>query len=136
MEIKSSIKIESNMKEVSEELERAVIRGLKAIGEKAVTYASRDCPVDTGRLRASITYALPDGSQSKPGREAEAGDAEMKGLPDDDTLVLGTNVVYAAPQEFNEKFIHKSGKAHFLRDSISTHGREYEDIMSASLKAK
>lgn len=132
---KSEVKIEDNSAAIKKELEAAIIRGLKAIGEEAEGYAKKDCPVDTGRLRASITYAV-EGYQSAPGREAESGDSEKHGEPDKNSLVLGTNVEYAEMQEFIESFRHTSGKAHFLRDAISTHNKKYESIMKAALKAK
>lgn len=44
--------------EILEALKNAVERGPMAIGEKAVGYAQDKCPVDTGRLRGSITYAV------------------------------------------------------------------------------
>lgn len=135
----SEVNIKSNVNAVKEETARAILRGLKAIGEKAIDYAKGDCPVDSGRLRNSITYAVSDGTQgganNKDKAKAEAEDYAMHGTPQVNTLVIGTNVVYAPPQEFSETFIHTTGKAHFLRDAISTHGDEYKKTMEASIKA-
>lgn len=46
---------EDNSGEILKAFENAVQRGLEAIGETAEGYAKDDCPVDTGRLRNSIT---------------------------------------------------------------------------------
>lgn len=137
--INATLNITNNSKAIKDEVAHAILRGFKAIGEKAETYAKKDCPVDTGRLRNSITYVVSDGFQAgannSGGEPAKEADYKPHGRPDENTLVLGTNVVYAPPQEFCETFNHTSGKAHFLRDAISTHGDEYRKTMEASLKA-
>lgn len=51
---------EDNSGEILKAFENASHRGLKAIGETAEGYAKRDCPVDTGRLRNSITNQVKD----------------------------------------------------------------------------
>lgn len=139
MQTGANVKIKNNVKEVQAEVAHAILRGFKAIGEKAIDYAKGDCPVDSGRLRNSITYAVSDGTQgganNKDKAKAKAEDYAMHGTPDKNALVIGTNVVYAPPQEFNERFVHTTGKAHFLRDAISTHGDEYKKTMEASIKA-
>ena len=38
--------------------EEKIKKLLHQIGQKIVAYAKRNCPVDTGRLRASITYEI------------------------------------------------------------------------------
>lgn len=64
---------EDNSGEVLKAFENAVQRGLEAIGETAEGYAKDDCPVDTGRLRNSITN-------------------EVRG----EDVYIGTDVEYAA----------------------------------------
>ena len=49
-----------NTDEVLAALERAKRRGLEAIGLTAEGYAKRETPVDTGRLRNSISHATDD----------------------------------------------------------------------------
>lgn len=51
---------EDNSGEILQAFENAVQRGLEAIGETAEGYAKDDCPVDTGRLRNSITNQVKD----------------------------------------------------------------------------
>lgn len=62
-----------NSKEVQKALKAAIKRGLEAIGMNAEGYAKELSPVDTGRLRNSISHAV-----------------------DEDAAYIGTNVEYAA----------------------------------------
>jgi len=72
-------------------------------GLVAETYAAHYCPVDTGRLRASISH----------GKEG------------DDTMVVGTNVEYAPYVELGTKFQKEQP---YLRPAISKHMSEYQEI--------
>lgn len=104
--------------------EQQVRAGLAAIGSKAEGHAKANCPVDTGRLRNSITFATA--------HEQGTGD-DVKARPGEHEVYIGTNVEYAPVQElYNMK--HTTGKAHFLRDAATTHGDEYKRIMEAALK--
>ena len=104
--------------------EQQVRAGLAAIGSTAEKHAKANCPVDTGRLRNSITFATA--------HEQGKGD-EVKARPGEHEVYIGTNVEYAPVQElYNMK--HTTGKAHFLRDAATTHGEEYKHIMEAALK--
>ena len=105
-----------NSKEYYDNLEKQTIVGLKAIGLKAEGYAKDDCPVDTGRLRNSITNRVQ--------KEKETEIA----------CYIGTNVEYATTVELDDKVKHETGKAHFLRDSATTHGEEYNELLTAALK--
>ena len=62
-----------NSKEVLSALEKSIKNGLEAIGLTAETYAKKETPVDTGRLRNSISHTV----------DGEAG-------------YIGSNVEYAA----------------------------------------
>ena len=118
--------------EVLHALQNAVNRGLKAIGEQAVGYAQELCPVDTGNLRGSITYAV-----------------------EGDDCYIGTNVEYAPYIEFGTGVYAETGgrqtpwvyqkgdnyymtngiKPHpFLRPSASNHADEYRNILKDSLE--
>lgn len=130
--------IEVEFTDHSEEILRAMndqVRNiaLKAIGETAEGYAKDNCPVDTGRLRNSITYATSS-DHSSGTSPAKAEDYETKSTPQGTTLCVGTNVEYASEVEFGNR-PHKVGRAHFLRDSIADHGEEFEKILEAALKS-
>lgn len=108
-----NIKLEDNTKEVTEAFKKQVKLGLDAIGLTAEGYAKVDCPVDTGRLRNSISYAVKDKENS---------------------VYIGTNVEYARAVEYRDNEHHTVGKAHFLRDSATQHGDEYKQLMEMALK--
>ena len=97
-----------NTDEVLSALERAKKRGLEAIGLTAEGYAKKDTPVDTGRLRNSISHAT-----------------------DDEAAYIGTNVEYAPYVELGAR-----GRAgvHMLQRAASEHGSEYKQIMEDSMK--
>lgn len=99
--------------EILEAMKSQVLLGLQAIGMEAEGYAKDDCPVDTGRLRNSISNKVVD--------------SEM-------AVYIGSNVVYAPAQEFGE-FKHKVGKPHFLRDAAANHDEHYKAIMEKFLKS-
>lgn len=104
------VKFTDNSPLVSREFAGQAEKALEAIGRAAEGYAKANCPVDTGRLRNSIAYAV-EGS----------------------TVYIGTNVEYAPPVEYLDRR-HKTGRAHFLRDAASTHGEEYKRIAEAAMK--
>ena len=97
-----------NSDEVLAALERAKRRGLEAIGLTAEGYAKRETPVDTGRLRNSISHAT-----------------------DDEAAYIGTNVEYAPYVELGAR--GRQGK-HMLQRAASEHAEEYKRIMEDSMK--
>lgn len=119
------IKVQSNADLAKEELEKATERALYAIGVKAVE-GSVDAisgrydikpAVDTGRLRASISFITPtqkgDSGQPKPAN-AEAGD-ELTGTAEQNTVVVGSNVEYA---EYVHNGTSRMAGRSFLREGI------------------
>lgn len=85
---------------------------LKVIGNKMVDYAQGESPVDTSTLKNSIAF-----------------DSDSKHVR------VGSNVVYAARQEFGENYHHEVGKAHFLRDAVGNHNDEYKADIEAYLNS-
>lgn len=75
---------------------------LEAWGMMGESFAKQECPVDTGRLRNSITHDV-----------------------DDNFAVIGTNVEYAEAVEENDNAKHTSGNAHFMRNAVTQHNDEY-----------
>jgi hypothetical protein len=128
METQSTIQIKSDKsKEVVKVMQRQLQNGLLACGTIAEGYAKGDCPVDTGRLRNSINYAVKNKSGQGEGRDIPNAN------PEEATVYIGSNVEYAAVQEYRD-MKHKVGKAHFLRDSVTTHVSEYQKTLEAALK--
>ena len=101
---------ESHLGEFQEALELQIEQALVAIGMTAETYAKENCPVDTGRLRNSITH------------EVEMGDK---------SAIIGTNVEYAA---FVELGTSKMRARPYLRPAAEGHSQEYKAIVEESLK--
>ena len=62
-----------NSQQILSALEKGIKNGLEAIGLTAETYAKKITPVDTGRLRNSISHET-----------------------DEEAVYIGTNVEYAA----------------------------------------
>ena len=94
--------------EVLAALKRAKKRGLEAIGLTAEVYAKRETPVDTGRLRNSISHAT-----------------------DDEAAYIGTNVEYAPYVELGAR--GRQG-VHMLQRAATEHTDEYKQIMEDALK--
>ena len=136
-----------NTDEVLSKMEKAIERGLEAIGmtaeghakkvlTKAVYTGDKDYPL-TGRLRNSITYAVSGKKaaiQSYSGDHGEEGGTYEGTAPDDKekAVYLGTNVVYAAGIETGSH--RKAGGVHFLQDAATGHTDEYKRLMEDSMK--
>ena len=106
------VKITNNIEIFKKAKAEAVARALEAIGLTAERHAKEDCPVDTGRLRNSISHAVKI---------------------DEHAVYIGTNVEYAKYVETLDSRHHTTGKAHFLRDAATTHGDEYKRIAEIQL---
>lgn len=103
-----TIKEIDNTQEVLSALDRAIQRGLEAIGMTAERYAKEITPVDTGRLRNSIGHD-----------------------EDDRAAYIGTNVEYAPHVELGAR--GREGK-HMLQRAASEHADEYKKLMEESIK--
>lgn len=97
-----------NTDEVLAALENAKKRGLEAIGLTAEGHAKKETPVDTGRLRNSISHAT-----------------------DDEAAYIGTNVEYAPYVELGAR--GREGK-HMLQRAATEHTDEYKRLMEDSMK--
>ena len=108
----SDLVIIDNSPEVAEELKRKMLLAMAAMGEVVEGYAKEDCPVDTGRLRNSITH-------------------KEKG----ESVYIGTAVEYGKYVELIDRYHHKTGKAHFLRDAATTHGDELKEVAKTIMQS-
>lgn len=140
------VEVHSHVDEFMEAVVRKMPLILKSIGTTAEGYAKEDCPVDTGLLRNSITYAISGEkpeilsySADNPDENGVIQSGEYDGNTEPETdegcysLLLGSNVKYAPAQETNDAFRHTVGKAHFLRDAMQNHRQEYKEIIEAIL---
>ena len=97
-----------NTDEVLASLESAKKRGLEAIGLTAEGYAKKVTPVDTGRLRNSISHAT-----------------------DEEAAYIGTNVEYAPYVELGAR--GRPG-VHMLQRAVTEHADEYKRLIEDSMK--
>lgn len=106
--MKIDVSMEDNREETIEALHSQLAEALEEIGADASATAGDVCPVDTGNLKNSISYAV------------------------DGTIVyVGTNVEYAPYQELGTSrgIVGK----HFLQFGVSAHSEEYGQIIKDHL---
>ena len=103
-----SVTIKDNTQQVLSALEKAKKQGLEAIGLTAEGHAKKETPVDTGRLRNSVTHAV-----------------------DGDAAYIGTNTSYAI---FVELGARGRKPVHMLTRAATEHKAEYKQIMEDALK--
>lgn len=118
----------SNVPTVKRITQNAVDRALEKMGGTAETHAKRYCPVDTGRLKNSITH--------------------KRSTSEENTEIVGTNVEYAPYVELghdqevgryvaaiNARLVasHVDGKP-FIRRAVEEHTAEYRSIVENELK--
>ena len=103
-----SYSYKDNTEEVLSAMEKAIERGLEAIGLTAEGHAKKETPVDTGRLRNSISHAVEDRA-----------------------AYIGTNVEYAPYVELGAR--GRDGK-HMLQRAATEHTDEYKRLMEDAMK--
>ena len=100
---------EDNAREIAEAIASQTAAALETVGLLAEGYAKRKCPVDTGRLRNSITHTV-DGAALE--------------------VYIGTNVEYAPHVELGTR--HQDAQP-FLRPAAQDHGSQYRRVISDAL---
>lgn len=106
-----SVKVTSHVKEVIEAKNDAIARALEAIGIQAEGDVASLAPVDTGRLRDSITH---------------------KTHAEEESVYVGTNVEYAAYQEYGTSRM----RAHpYLKPGIMNNLGTYKEIAEKYLSS-
>ena len=97
-----------NTEEVLGALAEQLEMGLETIGLVAEGYAKRLCPVDTGRLRNSISHAV-----------------------DGNAAYIGTNVDYAVYVEMGTVKTHAQP---YLKPAAADHVNEYQEILEDAMR--
>lgn len=103
-----NFKMTSHKDEVLDELDNALEVALEEIGLTAEGFAKKKCPVDTGRLRNSISHASTE-----------------------DTAYVGTNVEYAVYVEMGTV---NTKPQPYLRPAVTEHKDTYGAIVKRNLK--
>ena len=130
------VEIEDHSEEVLAELKRRIRIGLSAVGASLEKWAKENCPVDTGRLRNSITFATFENSGFSMNYTDDKGKAYSQNVgkvSKENEVYVGTNVEYA-PEVEERSITHRVGQAHFLRDSIATHQDDIMELLEKALK--
>ena len=141
-----SIEVVSHALQVKRATEKAMKQAARMIGGTVEGHAKELCPVDTGLMRNSITFALggdspqistyssdADGSGK---REAKYGSYDGRAPEDEEnqiTVYVGTNVEYAPYQELGAPNIHLDARP-FLRPAMEDYQREIEQIIELCFK--
>lgn len=133
-----SVEIKDNTKAVLSALEKAKRNGLKAIGITAEAHAKKNTPVDTGRLRNSITFAVSGESaniSAYSGDNGEEGGSYSGAAPNDKdmSVYIGTNVEYA---QFVELGSRGRQGVHFLQKAATEHKDEYKKLLEDAMKSQ
>ncbi len=105
-----SVQIMDNSDLIEQATNEAIVKALEAMGFQAEGYAKMKCPVDTGRLRNSITHTY-DAAEQK--------------------AYVGTNVEYAPYVEYGTS---KTKAQPFLEPAVTDHVDEYKRIAENFLK--
>lgn len=103
--------VEDNTDPVIKALGVAIARGLEAVGIQAESDAAKLCPVDTGRLRNSITHVVNSGEKA---------------------AYIGTNVEYA---QYVHNGTSKQKAQPFLTDAVNQNADKYRRIIEAAMKS-
>lgn len=98
-----------NRKAFKSAFNQALARALEEIGLTAENYAKKACPVDTGRLRNSITHVI---------------------RPSEKAVYIGTNVEYGPYVELGTR--HMKAQP-YLRPAASGHQGTYRAILKKNL---
>ena len=93
-----------NREAIANAIDRALVAALEEVGLVAEGYAKRACPVDTGRLRNSITHIVDEGTRH---------------------VVIGTNVEYAPYVELGTR---RQKPQPFLKPAAEDHASTYKGI--------
>lgn len=98
----ADIKFTSNVNDILRHMEKGKRNALTAIGATAETYAKKATPVDTGRLRNSISHSV-----------------------DGEAAYIGSNVEYAPYVELGTS---RAKAHHMLQKAATEHSAEYKRL--------
>lgn len=130
------VSVINNADLVRNALPEQIEAALLAVGMTAETYAKGECPVDTGRLRNSVTFALSGKSanaatysDNKGNTYGYSGTAPTEGK-NRSAVYIGTNVEYGIMVEMGTA---KMKARPFLRLAATTHSDEYQSLVKQAL---
>ena len=129
----------NNVDAVLADTQRKKETALIKCGAACESYAKQGSPVDTGRLRGSITYATQNNQGTpqppfNPPSQMNPADSAPHERPDDRTMYIGSNVHYAPKIELYD-MPHVVGQAHFMRDALSDNVYDYSKLLTQALNS-
>ena len=139
----NSVEVVSYKRDVDKATGTALKKATRMIGGSVAGHAAEACPVDTGLLKNSITFALggqppaiTDYKSDTKDKNGEYKTGHYDGeAPEDDegefTVYVGTNVQYAPYQELGTV---KMDARPFLRPAFEDNKREIEQIVEQCCK--
>lgn len=101
---------EDNARQIADAIDQALAKALEEVGLVAEGYAKKACPVDTDRLRNSITHQV---------------------RPSEKSVYIGTNVEYAPYVELGTSRMEPQP---FLHPAAADHEGTYKKIFESNLK--
>lgn len=143
-----TVQVISYKRRVEKATEDAMKKAATMIGGAIEGHAKELCPVDTGLLRNSITYALGGSEVNQPsyksndkdktGKQITAKEGEYSGTAERDTdgqvtVYVGSNVQYAPYQELGAPSINLPAKP-YLRPAFENNENEIEQIIRLCFK--
>jgi len=113
-------------KAVADNIDESLIE----IGERGVNYLKLESPVDSGRLRGSMSY-LVNKKVYTPIWDSENKDGdELKKKKEKDSVIIGTNVIYAPSVEY----LAKNGSAGFMYKAYKQTKKVAKDIFKKGMQ--
>lgn len=135
----SSVDYTDNGEQILRELEEALQKAARMIGGSIEGHAKEACPVDTGLLRNSITYAIGGEAPAEQMYTSNDGGAvgQYTGQAPNDkkgevTVYVGTNVQYAPYQELGAPNRGIEARP-FIRPAFEDNTQEFEQIFKKCL---
>ena len=136
--------IEDNSIKVLKEFDERILTALYLMGLKSVEHivkymstpdASGHDIVDTGRLRASISFITPDRESGWIETRTSTNEESnlISGRADKNTVVIGSNVEYAS---FVNNGTSKQAARHFMENGINRAKPEIEELLVKLFKGE
>jgi len=114
-----------------EKMRKAIHVALTAVGVYITGEAVARVPVDTGRLRGSLTWKTAEGGSSvrAPARPGDGVERPAR----ENVVYIGTNVVYAAQKEYGGTIFPVNAQALTVPISPAAKGKRARDFPEAFL---
>ena len=143
----NEVKMVSNITYVRKATDKAMKKAARMIGGTVAGHAVEACPVDTGLLRNSITFALggeppnitsyQSNDTDKNGKKIEQKEGQYtenapKDADNEVTVYVGTNVQYAPYQELGAPNRGIEARP-FIRPAFENNTQEFEQIFKKCL---